>query len=139
MSFSGTADSPPRPLKTTLFFTMNKRKLKKIEKENQKRKLDPARAETYKNRLVPVDKSKLNLGNSYETPPDYYKDLDFICIDCGSHETWLAEQQKWWYEEMGGYYFSTATRCRSCRKIERNRKAEARRIHLEGIKMKKEK
>ena len=118
---------------------MNKRKLKKIEKENQKRKLDSTRAEAYKNRLVPVDKSKLNLGNSYETPPDFYKDVDFICADCGSRETWLAEQQKWWYEEAGGYYFSTAIRCRSCRKIERERKTEARHIHLEGIKIKKNK
>jgi hypothetical protein len=58
---------------------MNKREIKKIEKENQKRKLDSKRAEAFKNRLVPVDKSKLNLGNSYETPPDYYKDIEFTC------------------------------------------------------------
>jgi hypothetical protein len=118
---------------------MNKRKLKKIEKEILKRKLDSDRAEAYKNRLVPVDKKKLNLGNSYETPPDYYKDIEFTCVDCGSKETWLAEQQKWWCEEVGGYYFTTAIRCRNCREIEKERKAEARRIHLEGILKKKEK
>lgn len=118
---------------------MNKRKLKKIEKENQKRKLDSARAEAYRNRLVPVDKKKLNLGNSYGTPPDFYRDIDFICVDCGSSETWLAEQQKWWYEEAGGYYFSTAVRCRSCRQKERARKAEITRAQLAGLKMKKEK
>lgn len=84
---------------------MNKRKLKKIEKENQKRKPDTTKAEAYKNRLVTVDKSKLNLGNSYEIPPDYYRDIDFICVDCGSNETWLAEQQMWWYEEAGGFFF----------------------------------
>ena len=121
------------------YFRMNKRKLKKIEKEILKRKLDSDRAEAYKNRLVPVDKKKLNLGNSYETPPDYYKDIEFTCVDCGSKETWLAEQQKWWCEEVGGYYFTTAIRCRNCREIEKERKAEARRIHLEGILKKKEK
>ena len=118
---------------------MNKRKLKKIEKENQKRKLNSYRAESYKNRLVTVDKSRLNLGNSYETPPDYYRDINSTCVDCGSKETWLAEQQKWWYEEAGGYYFSTAIRCRDCRKIEMERKTQSRRVHLDGIKMKKEK
>ena len=118
---------------------MNKRKLKKIEKENQQRKLDSARAEAYKNRLVPVDKDKLTLGNTYDIPPDYYRDIDFACVDCGSKETWTAEQQKWWYEEPGGYYFATAIRCRNCRKIERERKAEARRTHLEGIRKKQEK
>lgn len=69
----------------------------------------------YKNRLVPFDISKLNMGNSYESAPDYYIDIDFECSDCGSQETWLAEQQKWWHKESGGYYFSTATRCRSFR------------------------
>jgi hypothetical protein len=115
---------------------MHKRKLKKITKENQKRKLDIDRAKAYRNRLVPVDKDKLNLGNSYETPSDFYRDIDFTCIDCGSKETWIAEQQKWWYEEAGGYYFSTAIRCRNCRKIENERKAEARKVHLDGKKKK---
>ncbi|HCE44320.1 MAG TPA: hypothetical protein DET40_12295 [Lentisphaeria bacterium] len=113
---------------------MNKRKLKKIAKECQKRKLDKSRAEAYRNRLVPVDKSKLNMGNSYETPPDYYRDMDFTCVDCGSKETWLAEQQKWWHEEAGGYCFSKAIRCRKCCEIEKERKAEARKVHLDGIK-----
>lgn len=65
----------------------------RAKKENQVKKLDSARVEAYKNRMVPVDKSKLNYGNSYETPPDYFKDIDFNCIDRGSRETWLAEQQ----------------------------------------------
>ncbi|MBI5896365.1 MAG: zinc-ribbon domain containing protein [Desulfobacterales bacterium] len=68
---------------------------------------------------------------------DCYRDIDFTCVDCGSNETWLAEQQKWWYEEVGGYYFSTAIRCRSCRKKEKERKEEAKRVHLDGIKMKR--
>lgn len=116
-----------------MFADMNKRKHKKIEKENQKRKLNAARAEAYQNRLVPVDKSKLNMGNSYAMPPDFYRDMDFFCVDCGSKEIWLAEDQKWWHEETGGYFFSTATRCKACRKIEKERKAEARRVHLAGL------
>ena len=37
-----------------------------------------------------------------------------------------AAQQKWWYEEAGGYWFSTANRCRDCRAKERDRVAAAR-------------
>ena len=73
-----------RLLNSALFFTMNKRKLKKIEKENQKRKLDSARAEAYKNRVVPVDKSKLNLGNSYDI---LKRDTEIkLIVGCSDHE-----------------------------------------------------
>ncbi len=51
----------------------------------------------------------------------------------------IAEQQKWWYEVVGAYYVSTDRRCRDCRKLEKERKSESRRVHLDGIKMKKEK
>ncbi len=115
---------------------MAKRSSKKIAKEAQKRRLEERRLDKYKNRTVPVDKSKLNLGNSYATPPDFYKDKEFVCIDCGSNEIWTAEQQKWWYEDAGGYFFSTAIRCRSCRKKEKERKSIARETHLSGIKKK---
>ena len=80
-----------------------------------------------------VDESKLNMGNTYSSPPDYYYDIQFMCIDCGIEQKWSAEQQKWWYEEAGGYFFSTAIRCRSCREKERNRKAQSRKTHLEGF------
>ena len=73
-----------------------------------------------------VDESKLNMGNTYSSPPLYYYDVDFTCVDCGSQETWTAAQQKWWYEEAGGYFFAGATRCRPCRAKERERKAQAR-------------
>ena len=63
-------------------------------------------------------------------------DMEFTCRDCGSVEIWKAAQQKWWYEEAGGYFFATAVRCRECREKERNRKQEARRTHLEGLKRK---
>ena len=76
---------------------------------------------------LPVDESKLNMGNTYSAAPEYYYDLAFSCQNCGVEEVWTAAQQKWWYEEAGGYFFSTATRCRDCRAKERQRKAEARR------------
>ncbi len=76
---------------------------------------------------LPVDASKLNMGNSYDTAPEYYYDLEFSCQDCGVEENWTAAQQKWWYEEAGGYVFATAIRCRACRAKERERKREARR------------
>jgi len=75
---------------------------------------------------LPVDESKLNMGNTYSSPPDYYYDVEFSCMDCGKPETWTAAQQKWWYEKEGGYFFATAVRCRSCRAEERKRKNEAR-------------
>ena len=67
----------------------------------------------------------------------YYRDTLFKCRDCGKSEVWTATQQKWWYEVAKGDVWTTARRCRSCRRAERERKAEARRIHLEGIARKK--
>lgn len=76
-------------------------------------------------------------SNSYGVPPfvtrGYYIDLPFQCVDCQKQEVWLASQQQWWYEVAKGDVSSLANRCRPCRKIERDRKTEARRIHLEGL------
>jgi hypothetical protein len=65
--------------------------------------------------------------------PEYYKDLEFRCRDCGSLEVWTAKQQKWWYEEAKGHLDSTAIRCRPCRRKEQERKKEARRTWAAGI------
>ena len=75
---------------------------------------------------LPVDPSKLDMGNTYSSPPEFYEDRTFACRDCGVQQTWTAAQQKWWYEDAGGYFFSTAIRCRACRAKERERIAEAR-------------
>ena len=87
---------------------------------------------------LPVDESKLNMGNTYDSPPEYYYDIEFTCKDCGSEEVWKASQQKWWYEEAGGYFFATAIRCRRCREKERERKNQARTRYLEGKRRKSE-
>jgi hypothetical protein len=70
--------------------------------------------------------------------PDYvkrgtYRDRRLVCVDCGVEETWTATQQKWWYEVAKGGVDSIATRCHPCRQKERERKEEARRVHLEGL------
>lgn len=63
----------------------------------------------------------------------YYLDQPFRCQDCGVEELWTAHQQKWWYEVAKGGVWTEATRCRSCRRRERVRKATARKVHLEGL------
>ena len=66
------------------------------------------------------------MGNTYSNAPEYYYDVEFNCEDCGVLEIWTAAQQKWWYEEAGGYFFSTAIRCRACRQKEKERVRQAR-------------
>ncbi|MGW1422604.1 zinc-ribbon domain containing protein [Bradyrhizobium manausense] len=91
---------------------------------------------------VPVDTTKLgSAGNSYSVPAfverGWYVPVDFTCKACRKAETWTAEQQKWWYETAKGSLFTTATMCHSCRRKERARRDEVRRVHLEGVARKK--
>jgi hypothetical protein len=74
-------------------------------------------------------------NNSYGTDfmlRGYYADKVFCCVDCGKNEIWSATQQKWWYEIAKGNVNSTATRCRACRRLQRERTNEARRVQREG-------
>jgi hypothetical protein len=88
-------------------------------------------------RFVPVNEKLLAPNNSYGTPGfvrrGYYVDTPFRCGDCGKEEVWTGTQQKWCYEVAKGFVYSTAIRCRACRRKERERRAEARRVHLEGL------
>ncbi len=86
---------------------------------------------------VVADRTKQRSSSCMPVLPEYYYDKEFQCIDCGKHEVWSSKQQKWWYEQIGGMIETTAIRCRACRLKERLRKAEARRVHLEGIARKK--
>jgi Probable zinc-ribbon domain len=85
---------------------------------------------------VPVNEQLLAPNNSYGAPDfvrrGYYTDIPFRCVDCGKEEIWTGTQQKWWYEIAKGFVYSTAIRCRACRRKERDRRANARRVHLEG-------
>jgi hypothetical protein len=88
-------------------------------------------------RGVLVNRTALAPHGSYSEPEfvtrGSYSDRPFECVDCGKAEVWTAEQQKWWYEVAKGDVFTTARRCRACRRRERERQTEARRVHLEGI------
>lgn len=82
---------------------------------------------------VEANHAELVHNNTYGDLPLFYIDKAFDCRDCGSPELWTAKQQKWWYEIAKGNINAMAVRCRSCRKKEQLRKAEARKIHLDGI------
>ena len=86
---------------------------------------------------VPVNEELLAPNNSYGAPDfvrrGYYVDMPFRGVDCGKEEIWTGTQQKWWYEVANGFVYSTAIRCRACRRKDRDRRAEARRGQLEGI------
>lgn len=84
-----------------------------------------------------VNLALLQPSHSYGEPDfvkrGYYRDEAFTCRDCGKKEIWTATQQKWWYEIAKGDVWTTAIRCRPCRRRERERREEARRIHLAGV------
>lgn len=88
-------------------------------------------------RTVPCDPENLAPYNSYGMPEfvacGYYADRVFQCASCKKQEIWTATRQKWWYEVAKGSVESRAKLCNPCRKVERERRAEARRVHLEGV------
>jgi Probable zinc-ribbon domain len=92
-------------------------------------------------RLVPVNEAALAPYSSYGAPDfvmrGYYLDRPFKCAGCGADEIWTGTQQKWWYEVAKGYVYSAAKLCRACRRREQARRAEAKRVHLEGLARKK--
>lgn len=94
------------------------------------------RAKRLKGQVL-VNPELLRPTNSYGIPDfverEFYVDRPFVCKDCGKSEVWAATQQKWWYETAKGDVWTVAVRCRPCRRRERERRAEARRVHLEGL------
>lgn len=86
---------------------------------------------------MPVDFSKLKANNSYGLSPfalrGYYVDQPFTCCDCAATCVWTAEQQRWWYETIGGSQDAIAKRCRPCRQRERQRKELARQVSQAGL------
>lgn len=67
----------------------------------------------------------------------YDADMRFTCVDCGADQLWTPTQQKWYFEVAKGGIWDRPKRCRKCRLIERKRREEARRIHMEGVAAKK--
>ena len=90
-----------------------------------------ARRKQLEARGVLVNESALAKNNSYGAPKfvyrGYYVDQPFRCRDCSKEEVWTATQQKWWYEVAKGFAYSSAVRCRACRRKEQARKMAARR------------
>jgi hypothetical protein len=93
-------------------------------------------------RFIAVNEALLAPNNSYGAPDfvrrGYYIDRPFSCVDCGKEGVWTGSQQKWWYEVAKGFVYSTAVRCRLCRRKKREQSANSRRIHLEGIERKRQ-
>ena len=86
-----------------------------------------------KGTIIAVDRSKIISRNTIPEIPDYYRDTWFTCKDCGEQELWTAKQQQRWYEEQGGEIEAIAVRCHACRRKEKRRRANACKLHLEGL------
>jgi Probable zinc-ribbon domain len=80
-------------------------------------------SDKYKETRIPADTSQQAPNNSY-SPPLFYEDTPFTCVDCGKEEIWTATQQKWWYEVAKGEIYSRAVRCRECRRVLREPKTQ---------------
>ncbi len=106
--------------------------------ENRLREKQEAkkRAERLKGQVL-VNPLNLRPTNSYGTPTfvrrGFYVDMPFNCKQCGIPQVWSATQQKWWYESAKGDVWTVAVLCRQCRRQERERKENARKVHLEGL------
>lgn len=127
-----------------------KQRRAELDAKKQKRRDETAAEETRRHLArqarelshhVVVDGTKLAPYGSYGGPlfvtRGYYLDQPFVCQGCGKEEVWTARQQKWWYEVAKGSVWTTARFCRACRRRERERRADARRVHLDGLEKKR--
>ena len=62
---------------------------------------------------IPAD---LGRQTKATVPVTHYYDLDLECRDCGRRFIFFAEEQKYWYEELGFDLNSGCVRCHPCRK-----------------------
>lgn len=108
-----------------------------VSRQKTRQRQRQRRAEQLAEGRVRVNAEALAPFNSYGTPRfvdrGYYSDEPFKCSGCGADQVWTAWQQKWWYEVAKGHVYSHAKLCRPCRRREQARRAEARRVHLEGV------
>jgi hypothetical protein len=90
---------------------------------------------------VTVNTANLRPTNSYGAPDfvtrGYYVDFPFTCKDCGKAEVWSPTQQRWWYEVAKGDVWTVATRCRPCRRRERERRTAVRGLAEAGMEKKR--
>ena len=117
-----------------------RQKRRKAERTEEEQRMD----EKAKSLGLPrIDREKIRSrsvmpSRAVPTLGRYYLDYPFSCGACGKREVWTAAQQKWWHEEVGADWERIAIHCRECRRKEQRRRAEARRVHLEGLQRKKE-
>ena len=95
-----------------------------------------ARARRLRGQVL-VNPASLQSTNSYSTPDfvlrEFYVDRSFSCKDCAKPQVWTATQQKWWYEVARGDVWTVAIRCKPCRRRERERVEQARRVRQVGM------
>jgi hypothetical protein len=93
---------------------MRKKRVPRYEREAEQAEAPPVEP-----RAVIVADASQQAPNNSHSGRSYYQDQPFVCVDCGKAEVWTARQQKWWYEVAKGSIYSTAKRCRACRKRRR--------------------
>ena len=123
---------------------MSKKRIRKLESARIHRARELADIDTTNPDVtpphdsVPADENELLHNNTYSRLPRFYVDRVVVCRDCATEEVWPAERQKWWYEVAKGDINTTAVYCSACRQAKRERRSEARRVHLEGLQRKAE-
>ncbi len=98
---------------------MAKKRIPRYQRDGEGRTGAPAQPSG----RIPADLSKQAPNNSY-SPPLFYEDRPFVCVDCGKAEVWTAKQQQWWYEVAKGSIYSGANRCRACRRKSRAKRKD---------------
>lgn len=93
---------------------MAKKRVPRYQREANRSETPPAPPRA----IIVADASQQAPNNSY-SGLSYYQDQPFVCVDCGKADVWTARQQKWWYDVAKGSIYSTAKRCRACRKRRR--------------------
>lgn len=86
---------------------------------------------------ITANPSKQAKNNSY-SPPTFYENRQFTCIDCGVTEIWTAEQQRVYFEEWKKSIYHRPVRCGACRKQRRVQIIENNRKTLLGLKKRAE-
>lgn len=116
-----------------------KRKQERLKDAALKRAKELAHIDVRDENIVPprgavlADPAQLAHNNTYDLLPRFYVDRAITCRTCGKEEVWPANRQKLWYEVAKGNINTQAVLCRACRNKEKERKAEARKVHLDGL------
>ena len=119
--------------------TSSKRKQQRLQESRLRRARELAGIDPCDEKASPppgavmADPVRLSHNNTYGRLPRFYVDKVVECRQCGTEEVWPAERQRWWYEVAKGDINTQAVLCRACRKAEKERRDEARRVHLEGV------